>query len=330
MPPPVPGQPTTTTVDEAHVLLTSFNSFLTVAVHNILFYRNIYPQDTFLTAKAFNLPVHQNRHPKVCSWINDAVSAVGEQIAGGNVARVAVVIHSPMHTIYPSFASSRSPAKGSNQNEKDDDNEDDDQDEDIPMTGDSSLQSQSQQYPFSSSDPLSSISPGSVLERWMFDVSRFPSWPGGAKAIKTFERVIRNEGKREESRDRPGSAFITSQQGGNVSWPDVDEQLRGALRRMTYAAEKMDPLPEGCTFTVAVELRDEGVAPIGYPQAWIPSQPNLQPESRHIATQGDDLGGAKTTPIRSVGAGPLYFECWLEEGKAKKVLSARATYEDPP
>ncbi|KAM7200570.1 DNA-binding HORMA [Rhypophila sp. PSN 637] len=326
MPPPVPGQSTTTTIDEAHVLLTSFNSFLTVAIHNILFYRNIYPQDTFLTAKAFNLPVHQNRHPKVCSWVNDAVSSVSEQIAGGNVARVAVVIHSPLHTIYhPSFASRSPAAKGGKQNANDDN--EDDQDEDTPMTGDS-LQSRSQQ--FHSSDPLSSIPPGSVLERWMFDVSRFPSWPGGAKPMKTFERVIRNEGKREESRDRPGSAFITSQQGGNVSWPDVDEQLRGALRRMTYAAEKMDPLPEGCTFTVAVELRDEGVAPIGYPQAWIPSQPNLQPESRHVATQGDDLGGAKTTPIRSVGAGPLYFECWLEEGKAKEVLSARATYEDPP
>ncbi|KAM7188181.1 DNA polymerase zeta processivity subunit [Naviculisporaceae sp. PSN 640] len=307
MPPPVLGQPTTTTVDEAHVLLSSFNSFLTVAIHSILYYRNIYPQETFLTTRAYNLPVHQNRHPKVCSWINDAVSAVGEQIVSGNVARVAVVIHSPL----------REPPS----------------------------QSQSQ-----SDTPLSStVPPGSVLERWSFDVSHFPSWPGGAKAFKTFERVIRNEAKREETRDRPGSAFITSSSSG-VKWPDVDEQLRGALRRMTSAAEKLDALPEGCTFTVAVELGDEGVAPIGYPQAWIPSEPNLQPAGGNTdadeesgygnaARQGKDLGGARTTPIRSVGAGPLYFECWLEEGKAKEVLAfsqakakgkGKTTYEDPP
>lgn len=80
--------------------------------------------------------------------------------------------------------------------------------------------------------------------------------------MQNFERVLANEAKREDSRDRPGSAFLHAK-GGNVKWPDVDEQLRGALRRMTYAAEGMSRLPTGCTFTVAVELRDEGVAPIG-------------------------------------------------------------------
>lgn len=258
MPPPVPGQPTTTTTDEAHVLLSSFNSFLTVAIHNILYYRNIYPQETFLTTRAYNLPVHQNRHPKVCSWINDAVAAVGEQIVGGNVARVAVVVHSPLRTLYPSS----SPLPDKDDDEDDGPGAEESDDRDVPMSGDPASQSQSQP-----NTPLSSIPPGSVLERWLFDVSHFPAWPGGAKAFKTFERVIRNEAKREETRDRPGSAFITSTDSPSsssaVRWPDVDEQLRGALRRMTSAAEKLEPLPEGCTFTVAVELRDEGVAPIG-------------------------------------------------------------------
>jgi mitotic spindle assembly checkpoint protein MAD2B len=36
--------------------------------------------------------------------------------------------------------------------------------------------------------------------------------------------------------------------------------------------------------------------------------------------RGTDLGGAKTTPIRSLEAGPLFFECWVEEGKAKDLL----------
>lgn len=32
---------------------------------------------------------------------------------------------------------------------------------------------------------------------------------------------------------------------------------------------------------------------------------------------GEDVGGVRTTPIRSVQAGPLFFECWLEEARAK-------------
>jgi mitotic spindle assembly checkpoint protein MAD2B len=39
---------------------------------------------------------------------------------------------------------------------------------------------------------------------------------------------------------------------------------------------------------------------------------------------GSDLGGVKTRPIRAVEAGPLFFECWVEEGKAKEVLAKLA------
>jgi mitotic spindle assembly checkpoint protein MAD2B len=57
-----------------------------------------------------------------------------------------------------------------------------------------------------------------------------------------------------------------------------------------------------------------------HPQAWIPSEPNLQPKGKGREVDGEDLGGVRTRPIRSVEAGPLFFECWVEEGKAKEVL----------
>lgn len=57
-----------------------------------------------------------------------------------------------------------------------------------------------------------------------------------------------------------------------------------------------------------------------HPQAWIPSEPNLQPASKGRNKAGDDIGGVRTRAIRSVEAGPLFFECWVEEGKAKDVL----------
>ena len=57
-------------------LLSTFSSFLTVAVHTILYERSIYPENTFLSARKYNYPVRQNRHPKICAWIKDAVAAV--------------------------------------------------------------------------------------------------------------------------------------------------------------------------------------------------------------------------------------------------------------
>lgn len=293
-PPPLPGaaadqpSPQTTEVPlaEARLLFSSFTSFLTVSIHTVLYYRAIYPKQTFLSAKAFNLPVHQSRHPKVCSWINDAVEAVTAQIAQGRVERVAVVIHAPTN---PS---------------------------------DSKV---------SSTQP---VAPGSVLERWMFDVSHLPAWPGGIEALHNF----RSEGGGSEQKDLDGfedddgsgedntkdlagdGGLAENDLASAINWTDVDEQLRGAVQRLAYAGEKMEDLPEGCTFTVAVELRDEARAPIGHPQPWIPSQPDLQPASRTRSQEGRDVGGAKTTPIRAIEAGPLFLECWVEEGAAKDAL----------
>ena len=57
-------------------LISSFTSFLTVAIHTILYERSIYPVTTFLSARKYDMPVRQNRHPSVCRWISDAAAAV--------------------------------------------------------------------------------------------------------------------------------------------------------------------------------------------------------------------------------------------------------------
>ena len=59
-----------------NAVVLAFSDFLTVAIHTILFERNIYPRESFITARKFNCAVKQNRHPKVCKWIQDAVAAV--------------------------------------------------------------------------------------------------------------------------------------------------------------------------------------------------------------------------------------------------------------
>ena len=56
-------------------LVNSFSEFLLVAIHTIIYEREIYPANLFLTARKYNHPVKQARHPRVCRWILDAVTA---------------------------------------------------------------------------------------------------------------------------------------------------------------------------------------------------------------------------------------------------------------
>lgn len=86
-----------------------------------------------------------------------------------------------------------------------------------------------------------------VMERFMFDVSRFP-------VVDPKEGLVDFEARK----DREGQDLQVG-----VSRVDIEEQLRATIRKLTYGAEKMSPLPEGCTFSVAVELRDEADPPIG-------------------------------------------------------------------
>ncbi|KAK3307296.1 DNA-binding protein [Chaetomium strumarium] len=329
MPPQPEANPSTAIesslpIDHSHILLTSFNSFLIVAIHNILYYRNIYPPATFLSTKAYNLPVHQNRHPKVCAWIRDAVDAVNVQLSAGHVSRIAIVIHSPLDQSFGGTSRHHPPSSPRSS-------------DDISSSPLASSTSTSTSPTSQEKTTADTIPPGAVLERWLIDTSRFPAWPTSAtsksatatsKAMHDFARVLANGSRSEEAHER----HLVADEASTLRWPDLDEQLRGALRRMASTAEGMGPLPvQGCTFTVAVELQDEGRAPIGHPQAWIPSEPNLQPASKGgKEISGEDIGGVRTRPIRAVEAGPLFFECWVEEGKAKEVLMRMKGKEKGP
>ena len=183
---------------QANPLLTHFTTFLTATIHTILYHRALYPPETFLTTRSHNLPVHQSRHPALCTWITDAVASTASQIRAGAVRRIAVVLHAP------------------------------------PESG------------------------RAVIERWIFDLDGWPAWPEGS------------EGREGKGKEREA---VEEEDGDGVNWVNVEEGLRGALRRISYAAEKLGPAPKGCTFTLAVELRDEAPVPIGVRIAPPPPQP---------------------------------------------------------
>lgn len=187
------GQGIAIPLPQATQLLTSFTHFFTVAIHNILYYRSLYPQTTFLSTQAYNLAVHQSRHPAVCGWVQDAVDAVKAQLVMGTVSRIAIVIH----------------------------------DHDTQ-----------------------------VRERWMLDVGSFPAWPEFDEARSARDEVV------EEDDGAPSRAG-PQRSAPAVNWSDVDEGLRAALWKMAIASDKMAPLPDGCSFTIALELREASEAPIG-------------------------------------------------------------------
>ncbi|KAL2416817.1 hypothetical protein ABEF95_005656 [Exophiala dermatitidis] len=74
-------------------LVETLTSFLTVATHHILYLRRIYPPISFLSTRAYNYPVRQNRHPLVCNWILDAMAAVRDQLEKNTVEKIALCIY---------------------------------------------------------------------------------------------------------------------------------------------------------------------------------------------------------------------------------------------
>lgn len=223
-----PGIP----ISQASQLLTHFATFLTLAIHSLLYHRALYPPNTFLTARAYNLPVQQSRHPGVCRWVSDAVSAVVAQLRTAAVERVVFVVHQG--------GSSSSGGKGK-------------------ATGNGKQGERS----------------FVVLERWIFDVAGFPEWPSGEPGDGGDGLGDQGGGDGHNSDGKPEDADEDTGENDDMDdvendveeegivWDDINEALRGALGRLANTAEKMPRLPDGCPFTLAIELRDEASPPIG-------------------------------------------------------------------
>ena len=89
------------------------------------------------------------------------------------------------------------------------------------------------------------------MERFVFDVDRFPV----VVDKEQFTEMVRDKQGWQEGEDRL--------KGVGVSAVDVEEQLRAAIRKLAYCGGKLGDLPEGCTYTVVVELKDGVEPPIG-------------------------------------------------------------------
>lgn len=194
-----------------------------------------------------------------------------------------------------------------------------------------------------------------VLERYVFDLEKLPV----VKREEWETPIIRGETSAEQDQDRPDSADQAQRQqdkdplrpGGvrEHELADLTEQLRATLSAIMTCPQRLKPVPTGCTFTIAIELKDDADPPVGHPQPWVPVQPEMQrikkgsDMSREDAAN-DDLYGVsqpdssaetrqqrrqpekessirRTIPMRAVDAGEVMFEMWVEEGKSKSELT---------
>ncbi|KAK3645178.1 hypothetical protein LTR56_009228 [Elasticomyces elasticus] len=88
---------------------------------------------------------------------------------------------------------------------------------------------------------------------------------------------------------------------------DLEEQFRATMVKLANSGSSLKPLPDGCTFTVAIELKSEGEAPVSHPQPWMPVQPEMK------TPKGEKGAQPVVRPVRAVAAGELMFESWVEE-----------------
>ncbi|KAH7095860.1 DNA-binding protein [Paraphoma chrysanthemicola] len=261
--------------------LDAFTTFLVAYTHMLLYLRSLYPRTSFVNSRFHNASVFQSRHPLVCEWIRDAVSAVRDELLEGAVSRIGIVVFS---------------------------------------SGDGETSSGSakimERYMFDvSAFPVVSKnernmeieweSSGSDDEGHESDISNL----GAKKKGKQKELDVDVDVNLSEQ-FRAALITLTTRTSQLAPLPpncsfnitmelkdeaDIDPPVR---HPQPWIPVQPSLQKTGRKATVRDEYEEEEV-------------------EKGQRTEGADLGGAKVTPIRTVEAGVFRFETWVEEGKAK-------------
>ncbi|KAI5806723.1 DNA-binding protein [Peziza echinospora] len=131
-----------------------------------------------------------------------------------------------------------------------------------------------------------------VLERYVFDVSSFPTVPP-AEHHTPFQA--------------PGNPAAVA----STTAADMEEQLRATLGKLSMLSAKLKKLPDECTFTISMELKEEAPAPVGHATPWVASE--TRPVSLGSKKGPESNAKVTTTPVRTIEAGAMFFEVWIEK-----------------
>ncbi|PGH02352.1 hypothetical protein AJ80_08874 [Polytolypa hystricis UAMH7299] len=284
-------------------LTASVASFLAVSIHQILFLRSIYPQPTFLPVRHFNHPVRQSRHPKVCTWVSDACAAVQAQLLKCTVSEVSIVILSA-RTNQPleryTFDMTQMPRVPL-------------RDVHIPFASSVKDSQQQQQRPQSRSNnnnpPMPNGSqPGSinleaqfraVLARLASACARLTPLPPDEEYMPTLHIVLR------EGADAP--AGVTKEEQLWIAAEPEKTNLNNDTGSNAARSYEGSSSLDDSSFDYNHHTRSEKAAVTAAAAG----------TNNDYAPSGLSRCRAKTVPVRTVDAGEIQLEVWVEEAKGK-------------
>ncbi|KAH9865791.1 hypothetical protein J1614_009378 [Plenodomus biglobosus] len=264
--------------------LSAFTTFLTAYTHTLLYLRTLYPRTSFVHTRFHNTSVYQSRHPSVCEWIRDAVTAVREELLEGTVSRIAIVIFS-----YGGEEHKAGSAKIMERYmfdvgsfpvvEKNERNMEIEWDYDSPETADAENEEGEGARPARKEKALDADTDVNLSEQFRAALLSLTARTAQLSPLPPHCSFnISMELKDEGDVDPPI--------GHPQAWIPVQPSLQKTGRKVTTS-------------------RDED------------EEKEIELGKRGAKSEGRDLGGVRVTPIRSVEAGVFRFETWVEEGKAK-------------
>ena len=77
---------------DLQTVIDTFTEFFTVAIHQTLQQRKVYALTIFISARRYNLPVNQIRHPGLCAFVNSEALVTRQAILRKTARRVYVAI----------------------------------------------------------------------------------------------------------------------------------------------------------------------------------------------------------------------------------------------
>ncbi|TPX62013.1 hypothetical protein SpCBS45565_g07097 [Spizellomyces sp. 'palustris'] len=86
-----------------HELVDTLIEFLEVAIHYVLYVREIYPADIFEPRRKYNVPVRMSRHPVLNGYIRDVLAGIKPDLQKGVVSKVYLAIHDPARNVVEKF-----------------------------------------------------------------------------------------------------------------------------------------------------------------------------------------------------------------------------------
>ncbi|MCJ1397727.1 hypothetical protein MMC11_000923 [Xylographa trunciseda] len=302
-------------LDTYQAVVAEFCEFLTVAVHTILYERDIYPRASFISARKYNYPVRQNRHPKVCKWIQDAVAAVEAELLKGTISRTSLIIYTPTSTPIERFVFSTAHFPLVARNEALTTLEV--PDPDAPAAPLPTTTATNNPLPIPPPQPPVPLINLHSQFRALFtrlstltaSLAPLPPDCTFTLAIELHDRTVRRP-----DGDFAGQPPLSANSPWIAAEPGLQPLEPGEVAATASSADTGGSSSHGLGSSGEATGSGSGSASGSGSHG---KGKERESAAGYVSQKGKYLGGLRTVPVRSVEAGPFVMEVWVEEGRGK-------------